>query len=114
MGERDVDARDLEQLWGLSGVLCSFLVCGNLLAILSDLSGRSDEGKEQRKPLAERGDIVVDLEEQVVLHPLRETGAEKENLISMDAWAQRASNLQNVALDVGGIEGGNGSRHDGV
>ena len=114
MGERDVDAGDLEQLRGPSGILCSFLVRCNLLAILSDLGGRSDEGKEQCKPLAECGDVVVDLEEQVVLHPLGETGAEKENLISVDAQAQRASNSQNVALDVGGIEGGNGGGHDGI
>ena len=35
------------------------------------------------EPLPERGDIVVDLEEQVVLDPLREAGTEYLNELTV-------------------------------
>ena len=50
------------------------LVGGDPLTVLLYLGGRGDQGDEEGEPLAELGDIVVDLEEDVVLDPLRETG----------------------------------------
>ena len=77
MRERNVDTRDLEELRGLASLLGRLLVGGNLLAVLLNLSGRGDQGNEEPEPLAERGNVVVDLEKDVVLDPLRETGPGK-------------------------------------
>ena len=77
MRERNVDTRDLEELRGLASLLSRLLVGGNLLTVLLNLSGRGAQGNEEPEPLAERGNIVVDLEKDVVLDPLRETGPGK-------------------------------------
>ena len=72
--ERNVDARDLEELRGPAGLLRCLLVGGDPLTVLLNLGGGGDQGDEEGEPLAELGDIVVNLEEDVVLDPLRETG----------------------------------------
>lgn len=75
--ERNVDTRYLEELRRLASLLSRLLVGGNLLTVLLNLSGRGDQGNEEPEPLAECGNIVIDLEKDVVLDPLRETGPGK-------------------------------------
>lgn len=73
--ECDVDTGELQELWGLALLGCRLLVSGDLRSVVLNLSGSGDERNQQAQPLPERGDIVVDLEEQVVLDLLRKSDA---------------------------------------
>ena len=76
MRERDVDSRQAQELRSLAKLRSFLLVGSNLRAVVLNLRGGGDEGDQKVEPLPECGDIVVDLEEQVVLDFLGETHTE--------------------------------------
>ena len=51
------------------------LVGSDLRAVVLNLRSSGDEGNQETEPLPERGDIVINLEEQVVLDFLRKADA---------------------------------------
>ena len=65
-----------QELRCLTKLRCLLLVSGDLGTVVLNLHSGGDEGNQETEPLPERGDIVVDLEEQVVLNFLREANTE--------------------------------------
>lgn len=76
MRECNVDAGELDEGGRLPLLLGRLLASGDLCAVVHDLSRVRDVRNQQLEPLPECRDIVVDLEEQVVLDLLRETGTD--------------------------------------
>ena len=75
MRERDVDSRQAQELRSLSKLRRLLLVSSDLRAVVLNLRSGGDEGDQETEPLPERGDIVINLEEQVVLDFLRKADA---------------------------------------
>ena len=75
MRERDVDSRQAQELRSLSKLRRLLLVSSDLRAVVLNLRSGGDEGDQETEPLPERGDIIINLEEQVVLDFLRKADA---------------------------------------
>ena len=87
------------------------LVGSDLRAVVLNLCSSGDEGDQETEPLPERGDIVADLEEQVVLYFLGEADAGCHSAHSCESNIVHDRYLQNVALDVGGVQGRESGGH---
>ena len=67
LGECNVHPRHLQELRGPAFFCRLLLVSGDLRAVFLSLRRGGDERDQETESLSECGDIVVDLEEQVVL-----------------------------------------------
>lgn len=77
MRKGDIHAAHLQELRGLALLLRCFLVGRDGGAVLHSLGGRSDEREELREGLFEPGDIAANLEDDILLDPLRQADAVK-------------------------------------
>ena len=107
LGECDVHSRHLQELRGLAFFCGLLLVSGDLRAVFLSLRRGGDERDQEIESLSECGDVVVDLEEQVVLYFLGEadTGIAVVSMqLGVGWYLIHGCDLQNIALDVGGVE----------
>ena len=105
MSERDINAGQLEHLGNLASLLCSLLVGSNLGTVGLDLGRGRDQRDEQPEPLPERLDVVVDLKENIVLNPLRETNASHVCVsLALASVMPTKDSSQDISLDVGRVK----------
>lgn len=71
MRERDIDVGQPQELGDITELSSSFLMSSNLRTVVLDLRSGGDVRYQKAEPLPECGNVVVDLEEQIVLNLLR-------------------------------------------
>ena len=71
MRERDIDVGQPQELGDITELRSSFLMSSNLRTVVLDLRSGGDVRYQKAEPLPECGNVVVELEEQIVLNLLR-------------------------------------------